>query len=131
MFQQVLQVTASVVFFFCVKFFYELDYTQFILNEASMPWRGDQYTHDESLLVFFTSFFSYVVFLLIMNKTSEWLAQKHDWDQYTLTIIKLVAYMAIGLTIWFEYDGNIWLVVNFVLLLLALIITKICSLHDA
>ncbi|MDO6496778.1 hypothetical protein [Photobacterium sanguinicancri] len=114
--QQVLQVMSIVVFFFCIKFFYELDYTQFILNNALMPWGGDQHTDGESLFFFGSSLFSYVIFILIIIKLSEWLELKLGWHQGVLTAIKWVAYIAIALSIFFEYNGQGWWVINFILI---------------
>ncbi|KMV31071.1 hypothetical protein AB733_08775 [Photobacterium swingsii] len=129
--KQALHVIAAVAFLFSVRFFYELDYPQFILNNTLIPWYGDHYTTNESLLTIGSSFFSYVFFVLIMIKISEWVVQEFDLTATIITVIKSIAYVAIGLSIWFEYNGQAWWIVNLGLLVPVLIIAIRLSIYDA
>lgn len=99
-FQQIFKVVATVTFLCSVKFFYELDYTHFILEHRLIPWRSERYTSSESLADFGTMFVLYVAFILIIGKLVERLKLNYEWSQAWLITIKLMAYAAVGFSIW-------------------------------
>ncbi|OAN17859.1 hypothetical protein A3K86_02780 [Photobacterium jeanii] len=103
-----------VSFAYSVKFVYELDYTQLIVNQVLIPWNGLIKESPECLICFIRMALMYVVLTQLVSLATrigyKWLQKWYlspIWireAELSNALINTSIYFVTGIMIWLDYD---------------------------